>query len=139
MTVGLLTSRKSGMLFYTIESGGTSLSTPLVAGMVADAQQGHAPFGFLNPVFYRLAGTPAFHDLLPMTAHTPARYRAVVCGTSQFSCNFESSTPVLILFDDQQRGPNGTSQVTLRGYDNMTGLGSPNGRAFIASLRRLAG
>ena len=139
MTVGLLTSRQSGMQSYTIEDGGTSLSTPLVAGMVADAQQGHAPFGFLNPVFYRLAGTPAFHDLLPMTAHTPARYRAVVCGTSQFSCNFESNTPVLILFDDQQRGPNGTSQVTLRGYDNMTGLGSPNGRAFIASLRRLAG
>ena len=28
-------------------------------------------------------------------------------------------------------------QVTLKGYDNMTGLGTPNGQYFISSLRGL--
>ena len=31
-----------------------------------------------------------------------------------------------------------TGQVTLKGYDNMTGLGTPDGPKFIAALRRLA-
>ncbi len=30
-----------------------------------------------------------------------------------------------------------TGQVTLKGYDNMTGLGTPNGQSFIAALRKI--
>ena len=30
-----------------------------------------------------------------------------------------------------------TGQVTLKGYDTMTGLGTPNGQAFLAALRAL--
>jgi hypothetical protein len=30
-----------------------------------------------------------------------------------------------------------TGQVTARGYDNMTGVGTPNGLRFITALRRL--
>ena len=30
-----------------------------------------------------------------------------------------------------------TGQVTLPGYDNMTGLGVPNGQIFIRDLRKL--
>ena len=44
----------------------------------------------------------------------------------------------LNIFDEQTRGlARYKGQVTLKGYDNMTGLGSPNGQAFIAALRRL--
>ena len=32
-----------------------------------------------------------------------------------------------------------TGQVTLPGYDNMTGVGSPNGPKFIVALRSLEG
>lgn len=32
-----------------------------------------------------------------------------------------------------------TGQVTLKGYDNMTGLGTPNGQRFISALRTLEG
>lgn len=39
--------------------------------------------------------------------------------------------------DDQN--PDATSQVTLPGYDNMTGVGTPSGSAFIHHLRQLAG
>ena len=37
------------------------------------------------------------------------------------------------LFDSQL--PEYTDQVTARGYDTMTGLGTPNGQAFIAAVR----
>ena len=32
-----------------------------------------------------------------------------------------------------------TGQVTLKGYDNMTGIGTPHGQAFITGLRSIAG
>ena len=32
-----------------------------------------------------------------------------------------------------------TGQVTLKGYDNMTGLGTPNGQSFITALRKIEG
>ncbi len=45
--------------YQTEVNAGTSLATPLVAGLVADAQQGQkSAFGFINPLIYRLAGTP---------------------------------------------------------------------------------
>jgi subtilase family serine protease len=129
-------SRKSPPRYTTVITGGTSLATPLVAALVADAQQGRQPFGYLNPVFYRLAGTAAFHDVLPETRRSPAQFRAVACATASGLCNI-GRNPALGIFDDQLKGPGYTGQVTLKGYDNMTGLGSPNGRAFITALRRL--
>jgi hypothetical protein len=85
-------------------------------------------------VLYPLAGTRAFHDVLPVTRRSPARYRAVVCASGDRNCNFSGAGTLLNIFDDQ---PGPTGQVALRGYDNMTGLGSPDGQAFIAALRRL--
>ena len=50
--------------YQTEVNAGTSLATPLVAGLVAAAQQGQkSAFGFINPLLYRLAGTRAFHDI----------------------------------------------------------------------------
>jgi subtilase family serine protease len=81
------------------DTGGTSVAAPLVAGMVTAAQQGQpVPFGFLNPVLYKLYGTNAYFQ-----------------------------------------NPGYNRQVTLPGYDNMTGVGTPNGQAFIRHLRQLAG
>jgi subtilase family serine protease len=113
--------------------GGTSLATPLVAGIVAAAQQGqHRPFGFINPVLYRLAGTRAFTGTLPLSGSSPAGFRGVFCGVPD--CPFQA----LITSDDQSTSLLGyTGQVTLSGYDNMTGVGTPNGAAFIHALRKL--
>ena len=56
---------------------GTSQSTPLIAGMVADAEQGQPRnFGFLNPLLYSLAGSRAFHDILPVSSSDPQVDRA---------------------------------------------------------------
>ena len=69
--------------YFTIPNGGTSLSTPLVAGMIADAQQGQpTPFGFTDPALYRLNGTSALRDVMPSTSRTPGQFRGVVCPAS---------------------------------------------------------
>ncbi|HYZ52391.1 MAG TPA: S53 family peptidase [Streptosporangiaceae bacterium] len=120
--------------YLQIASGGTSLAVPLVAGMVTAAQQGRArPFGFINPAIYKLAGTGAFHDALPITASTPALYHEMFC-----SSNDCGGSPLLAASDIQSYSmPGYTGQVTLKGYDNMSGLGTPSGQAFITALRKL--
>ena len=119
--------------FVQIVVGGTSVAAPLVAGMVTAAQQGQSkPFGFLDPALYKLAGTSAFFDTLPETSNSPALDRGILCP-KQF-CGILALTTS----DDQSRSMFGyTGQVTLKGYDNMTGLGTPNGPNFIKALRAL--
>ena len=119
--------------FVELTVGGTSMASPLVAGIIADAQQGqHTAFGFTDPVLYQLNGTPALHDILPSTSRTPGLFRGEVCNVA--FCG----RPSLITFDDQNPTMAGyTGQVTLKGYDNMTGIGTPNGQAFITALRRV--
>ena len=112
-----------------------SLAAPLVAGIVTAAQAGQpAAFGFLDPAIYKLAGTKTYFDPLPLTAKSPALFRGTACGRAD--CGDE----LLTTFDDQNPNMFGyTGQVTLPGYDNMTGVGSPNGPKFIAGLRGLEG
>jgi subtilase family serine protease len=111
--------------YKTQVNAGTSLAAPLIAGLVADAQQGQrTSLGFTNPLFYRLHGTRAFHDVLPqqnLAAYTPAN------GTDSASVD---------VLDSQDRAE--TDQVTAKGYDTVTGVGTPNGLAFILGLRRTA-
>jgi hypothetical protein len=133
MAVGLTSLGQQAPTSYFEEPiGGTSLSTPLVAGIVADAEQGRQPFGFLNPALYRLAGTSALHDPRPLSYKTPSRYRGVACDADL--CGIL----LLTAFDDQSWSMEGyTGQVTAPGYDTMSGVGTPNGQKFIAALRGL--
>ena len=121
-------------VFYLTSGGGTSEATPLVAGLVAAAQQGSkVPFGFLDPVLYKLARTSAFRDVLPLTATSPALFRAMSCPAAV--CGVKA----LLIFDVQSANTSQgyAGQVTLKGYDTMTGLGTPNGQYFINALRAL--
>jgi subtilase family serine protease len=133
MAVGALriaTGKKP--VFFLTSGGGTSEATPLVAGMVADAQQGmKAPFGFLNPVLYKLAGGRAFRDVLPRTARTPSLYLATSCDVAD--CGVQGLNVFDVQSTDKAAGYDG--QVTLKGYDTMTGLGTPDGQLFIDALR----
>jgi subtilase family serine protease len=136
MAVGVLSLDGQGNVDgYSEQSeGGTSVATPLVAGLVADAEQYQKPFGFLNPALYRLAGTRAFNDTLPITSKTPAEYHGIACDVGD--CGLLS----YFSFDDQSWLMAGyTGQVTVKGYDTMSGIGSPNGQDFIYSLRRIFG
>jgi subtilase family serine protease len=130
--VGMLIPNKEGQLVYTQETfGGTSEASPLVAGMVVAAQQGQVvPFGFINPAIYKLVGTSALSDTLPIGDYHTTAYRGVFCPTE--TCG----APILTTFDDQSTSMEFyTGQVTLRGYDNMSGVGTPNEPAFIKALR----
>jgi subtilase family serine protease len=111
--------------------GGTSLATPLIAGLVADAQQGQkSDFGFINQLLYRLAGPRAFHDILPVTAEMPQQdWDAYEAGSGLEGTGLD-------VFDSQEHAY--TTQVSAKGYDTMTGIGTPNGAAFIAGLRAAA-
>lgn len=134
--VGSLTFHHHGRPTFSLEAfGGTSLAAPLVAALVAVAQQGQPkPFGFTDPVLYQLAGTGAYRDPLPLTSRSPALWRATECPEAICGQQF------LFAQDDQSPLLRGyTGQVTLPGYDNMTGLGTPNGQQFIAALRAREG
>jgi subtilase family serine protease len=116
--------------YEDITVGGTSVAAPLVAGMVTAAEQGvKHPFGFIDPVLYRVSRTAAITDSLP-AAKYPLNDRQAACDA--YYCGALG----VLAFDDQSYDMIGyTGQVTLRGYDNMTGVGMPGGQAFIAALR----
>jgi subtilase family serine protease len=134
MSVGMLSFDDQGNVtgYFEEPIGGTSLATPIVAGIVADAEQGQPSFGFLNPALYMLAGTQALNDVRPLPAVVDPAYRGVACD--QDTCGLL----LLTTFDDESSSMAGyTGQVTAPGYDTMTGIGSPKGQPFISDLRDL--
>jgi hypothetical protein len=101
--------------------------------MLADAEQGRpTSFGLLNPLLYSLAGSRAFHDVLPAGPSDPPVDR----GSYQPGLVRIGHTlgPGFTVGINGVQDP-GAHQKTALGYDTMTGLGSPNGSAFIDALR----
>jgi subtilase family serine protease len=136
LAVGMLTFDPRGNVTgYTEQSvGGTSLATPVVAGVLADAEQGSRAFGYINPALYKLARERpgVYHGTSPLTAESSPNDRGVACDAAM--CGILSLTT----FDDQSWTMSGyTGQVTAPGYDTMTGVGTPNGQQFITALRNL--
>lgn len=80
------------------------------------------------------AGRAAFQDALPLTAKSPVNDRQAACDP--YYCGILA----VFGFDDQSYAMDGyNGQVTLPGYDNMTGLGTPAGQTFITALRKKLG
>ncbi len=102
--------------------GGTSLSSPLLAGVVAVASQAHHhPLGFINPLYYRLLGTSALHDTVAPTSPV-AQVRT---DYTNFLDNSQGKFWRLQTVDVQSSTLHDTP-----GYDNETGVGTPLGPAF---------
>ncbi|HVL94603.1 MAG TPA: S53 family peptidase [Solirubrobacteraceae bacterium] len=97
-------------------SGGTSLAAPLIAGLVALAdQRAGSARGFVNPVLYA-ARRSAFHDVLAAPDSHPAmRHDPGSAPTFNTTGNTESL-------------------CAAAGYDDASGLGTPAGAAFLAAL-----
>ena len=114
---GYLVGQTLDDAFSTYAIGGTSLACPVFAGIQALASQGlAASLGFTNPTLYRLAGTKAYHDVLPTRAPM---------GVTNPSGSY------LVTLDQD------SSLQTGRKYDDVTGNGSPNGTRFLnAEARR---
>ena len=105
--------------------GGTSLSSPLLAGVVALADQAHGrPLGFINPLYYRLLGTSSLHDIVAPTSPL-AQVRTDYVN---FLDNSQGKFFRLQTIDVQSSTLHDTP-----GYDNETGVGTPQGPAFFLS------
>jgi subtilase family serine protease len=106
--------------------GGTSLASPVFAGIMAIADQvSGRPHGFANPALYGLYGTKAFYDPTPRTGTGVVRvdYVNSVDATKGTSTSLRSIDTTV-----------GTTLRVRRGYDDITGVGTPNGAWFLGSL-----
>jgi len=116
MLVGQTQAFPEGNHYDEYRIGGTSLASPIFAGLMALADQkaGHA-HGFANPFFY--ANPAAFYDVLSVKTAVARR---------NFNNGLDASAGTsdrLRTFDDYSGSP---SQHTGPGWDNVTGLGTPN-------------
>jgi subtilase family serine protease len=96
--------------------GGTSLSCPLMAGMMALANEaaGH-DLGFVNPALYALSGSDSYRDVV-----APAGPMTMV------RTNFINGEDVSGGRTWSLRTMNFTGTIhTAPGFDDVTGLGTP--------------
>lgn len=124
MLIGLTQTFPDGTRYSEYRIGGTSVSSPLIAGIMAVAQQEKgSPLGFVNPALYTLyAKTPsAFHDVQHVDG-------AVI--RADYANGVDDSNGILFsarTFDQT------FTLATTSGYDDVTGLGSPTA-AMISGL-----
>jgi subtilase family serine protease len=114
--VGQTQAFPDGNYYAEYRIGGTSLSSPIFAGLVAllDQAAGHA-HGFANPLFYQNPG--AFYDV--GSVKTAVARRNFVNSVDASAGTVDR----LRTFDDYSGSP---TQHTGAGWDNVTGLGVPN-------------
>jgi subtilase family serine protease len=121
--IGQTQSFPGGPAYDEYRIGGTSLASPIFAGLMALADQAKgSPHGFANPLFYTHAG--AFYDVLSVKTAVARR---------NFKNSIDASAGVsdfLRTFDDYSGSP---TQHTGPGWDNVTGLGTP-GASFLTTF-----
>jgi subtilase family serine protease len=129
-TVRLRTG-KNGFLLSRI--GGTSLATPLFAGLEADATQATEAheIGFINPTLYLMAGTNAFHDI---TGSPLGRGVRVALARNEWADTAKGAGKIITeLFTLGTDGIGNGVLAAGKGYSDVTGLGSP-APPFISDL-----
>ncbi|MBT0772486.1 S8 family serine peptidase [Kineosporia sp. J2-2] len=127
MLVGQTQTFPDGTVRYgEYRIGGTSLASPLFAGIMALADQAAGrPHGFANPALYKLYGSGALYDPKPKGGLGVVRndYVNGVDATDGTSFTLRSIDVTV-----------GTILRTRTGYDDITGIGSPSGKAFLKKL-----
>ena len=122
LVIGLSVLRRGKYRFAGTTVGGTSLACPTMAAIEADAQQAAGgPLGFADPAIYARYRTPAFRDVTdhPLGMAHPSVVSVISQGTFLTALNL----------DGRGRG----ALRAVRGYDDATGVGSPN--RYIESFR----
>ena len=114
--------------FYLSRIGGTSLASPIFAGIEADASQaaGHA-LGFADPLIYKLdtvnKTTKAFHDV----TDRPLGSRFLAEVRSNYSDPYNKVGPLVTYLRTLGFNGVGVSKLSaVTGYDDATGVGSPD-------------
>jgi subtilase family serine protease len=136
MLVGETQTFPNGVYYDQYRIGGTSLSSPLLAGVLADADQAAGgALGFINPLLYELASfaptySGGFNDIVPAGKQADVR----VDYLNGVNAKEGTITSVRTLaYEGKESYCNGSGQcssqkVTLNtgpGYDSMTGIGTP--------------
>lgn len=125
MLVGQTQNFGAGGVHYgEYRIGGTSLSSPLMAGIQADAQAGRGRIGFANPLIYSLARgrENVYYDVTPQG--DKANIRSDFINGLDASGGFVYSVRT---FNQD------SSLKTERGWDDVTGVGAVTAR-YIAAV-----
>lgn len=105
--------------------GGTSLSSPLLAGVIAVADQyARHSLGFVNPLYYKLLGSPALHDITAPTSPL-AQVRTDYVNGVDNSAGLKFRLQTIDVPSTIHSTP---------GYDDETGVGTPRGPLFFLAL-----
>ena len=105
--------------------GGTSLASPLFAGIMADVQAARGSvIGFANPLLYAAANSSAYKDILPVTDLAVVRsdFANLVDASNGYVASVRS-------IDDDAP----LTIHTANGFDDVTGIGSP-GTDFVTTI-----
>jgi subtilase family serine protease len=146
MLIGLTQTFPDGVKYDQFKEGGTSLASPLLAGVIADTNQAAVlPLGFLNPALYKasLATPAAFNDITaPANPDAAALIRVDFANTVDATNGYVVSLRTMNYAGPETNcdgtGNCATRPVTLTtapGFDSMTGLGSVGSR-FIRTLSK---
>jgi subtilase family serine protease len=122
--MGMTQSFPGGPAYGEFREGGTSLASPIFAGLMAlsDEALGH-PHGFANPAFYSDFG--AFRDVVNPSS-TVGVLRNDYCNSLNASQNCAAAATFGVI--TSLRTMNQTlSLQTAAGWDDVTGIGTPNG------------
>ena len=122
MIVGETQVFPDGTYWDQYRIGGTSLSSPLLAGVVAVADQAHhKALGFINPLYYSMIGTSAVHDIVAPRSPLFQVRTEYVNGVDNKQGKLYKLQHVDVQTSTLHDGP---------GYDDETGVGTPAGPAF---------
>ena len=146
MLIGLTQTFPNGVRYGQFKEGGTSLASPLLAGVIADADQAAgSPLGFLNPEIYKAATvTPAaFTDILPPAQPNSAAVIRVDFANAVSSAGGFIISARAINYAGPETFCDGTGNCATRavtlttapGFDGLTGIGSVGSR-FIAIMSK---
>jgi subtilase family serine protease len=128
MLVGQTQTFPDGTYYDTYRIGGTSLSSPLYAGMWALAVQNHGPYGLANPTLYQAKDvtydiTKADLSKYPGAVRSDFVNGVDASGGYTYTARwFDYDTPLTIHVAPK--------------YDDVTGVGSPDGQAWLDAVSK---
>jgi subtilase family serine protease len=129
LLVGQTQTFSDGTYYDEYRIGGTSVASPLMAGMMALADQAAgSPHGFANPAIYAQAGGPGLYDVV----QNPTGQQEAVVRVNYN--NSESASDGLAYSLRTLDYPGQTTLATTPGYDDITGVGTIKGAAFLSAL-----
>ncbi|HTW19178.1 MAG TPA: S53 family peptidase [Mycobacteriales bacterium] len=146
MLIGLTQTFGDGVHYGQFKEGGTSLASPLLAGVIADTDQASGVSeGFMNPTLYKAYGETesAFNDIVPpANADAASVIRVDYANTMNSEDGYVVSLRVLDYEGSETycdaTGNCATRPVTLStapGFDSLTGLGTA-GPSFVQEISK---